>query len=132
MDKTLTWYGYLLGDGLLRVERLLSGDEPRDDAIRVYGPISAKSRLLAYRDLRVMHAAADPLIRVDDVELGTLADEVTLVVSQYARIVGRVESCELLARLLVQLSDGGSYDVEGGDVVVSLGKSVVSEPVELV
>ena len=113
MDKSLTWYGYLLADGQLRCERLLVGNEPREDAVRVYGPIRAKSRLLAYRDLKVMHAAADPISPAED---EGLASGIEAVVSQYARIAGREAACELLAGLFVQLSDGGGY-AEGGVVV---------------
>lgn len=129
MDKTQTWYGYLLADGMLRCERLLAGGEPREDAVRVYGPIEARSRLLAYRDLKVMHAAADPMITETEVGRGSLEAGIGVVVSQYARIVGRGDACALLAGLLVQLSDGGDYEVMGGRVTIELGDSVVDMPI---
>jgi hypothetical protein len=78
----------------------LAGDELRGDAVRVYGPIKAKSRLLAYRDLRVMHAAAAPLIMPAVEDMDALSASIAEVVGKYARILGREAACEMLMGLL--------------------------------
>ena len=128
MDKTQTWYGYVLADGLLRCARLLAGESPRADAVRVYGPIESRSRLLAYRDVKVLYLADAPIADVAEEDARPLRLGIESVVSQYALLVGREDASEVLAGLLVRLSEGRGYEVDGGRVTVELGESHVDMP----